>query len=119
MAEDIALPGDDDLWVIYITGGYGSFLFRGNEDDAEYMRANKAQWERAAGHKWRLDDPTCGGAPAPVLGNRRKQTKLAQESAKLRMHVANWHNYGRSPASEAAIAAIRARSTPAVDAEGK
>lgn len=113
MGEDVVLPGDDDLWVIQITGGYGSFLFRGNEDDAEFMRASKAQWESANGHKWRLDDETYGNAPSGVRGNRKQATAQAQESAKLLMHVPNWRNYGRSPASEKAIAALGLNSPQA------
>lgn len=38
-------------WVILIAGGYGAFLFEGTEAEAEEMRAHKANWEGAVGHK--------------------------------------------------------------------
>ncbi len=37
-------------WVIQV-GGYGSFLFEGNEQEAEEMRAHKSRWERAPARK--------------------------------------------------------------------
>lgn len=37
-------------WVILI-GGYGAFLYEGNEEYAENMRAHKARWERGVGKK--------------------------------------------------------------------
>ena len=37
-------------WVISVAG-YGSFLFEGNEKEAEEMRAHKARWERGIGRK--------------------------------------------------------------------
>lgn len=33
-------------WVILI-GGYGAFLFRGTEEEAEAERVHKARWERS------------------------------------------------------------------------
>jgi hypothetical protein len=38
-------------WVILVAGGYGPFLFQGNEREAEEMRSHKAQWEGAIAHK--------------------------------------------------------------------
>lgn len=38
-------------WVISISGGYGSYVFCGEEDEAEAERARKASWEGAAGRK--------------------------------------------------------------------
>lgn len=39
-------------WVILV-GGYGAFLFRGTEPEAEDMRAHKARWEGAVAKKRR------------------------------------------------------------------
>lgn len=41
---------DKPTWVISI-GGYGSFLFKGSESEAEEIRAHKARWERGVGRK--------------------------------------------------------------------
>ena len=40
-------------WVIVVGGGYGAFLFRGTETEAEEMRAHKANWEGAVARKRR------------------------------------------------------------------
>lgn len=37
-------------WVINVAG-YGAFVFDGSEAEAEEMRAHKARWEGAVGHK--------------------------------------------------------------------
>lgn len=37
-------------WVINVAG-YGAFVFEGTEQEAEEMRAHKARWEGAVGHK--------------------------------------------------------------------
>ncbi len=52
--DQVPREGDDQLWAIHI-GGYGSFLFRGNEDDCEVLRRGKAEWEGGSGSKWRID----------------------------------------------------------------
>lgn len=54
-ADEVPREGDDQLWGISI-GGYGSFPFRGNEDDCEVLRSGKARWEGSGGMKWRIDD---------------------------------------------------------------
>lgn len=41
------------VWRIRIAG-YGTFDFEGTEEQAEEMRAHKANWERGAGMKWRI-----------------------------------------------------------------
>ncbi len=41
----------DPRWVILVGGGYGAFLFRGSEMEAEEMRAHKAKWEGAIAKK--------------------------------------------------------------------
>lgn len=38
-------------WVIIVGSGYGAFLFRGSEVEAEEMRVHKARWERAVAQK--------------------------------------------------------------------
>jgi hypothetical protein len=43
-------------WVIFVGGGYGSYFFLGNEDDAERERARKAMWEQAVARKRLADD---------------------------------------------------------------
>jgi hypothetical protein len=53
--DEVPREGDDQLWGIHI-GGYGSFPFRGNEDDCEVLRSGKAEWEGSGGTKWRIDD---------------------------------------------------------------
>lgn len=111
--EEIKLPGDDDEWIIDIAG-YGAFLFRGNEDDAERMRSGKAAWEGSRGYKWRVDDPLYGLGHARTIAKvlideRRNTTADALEFAKKYPNsVATWHNYGRSEASERVIEALRA-----------
>lgn len=40
-------------WMIRISG-YGTFDFKGTEEEAESMRAHKASWERGMGMKWRV-----------------------------------------------------------------
>lgn len=35
-------------WIISVGGGYGSFLFKGSEQEAEEMRSHKANWEQAS-----------------------------------------------------------------------
>jgi hypothetical protein len=40
-----------DYWVILVGGGYGSFLFRGTEADAEERRVAKSRWEGAVAKK--------------------------------------------------------------------
>lgn len=42
-------------WKIRISG-YGTFDFIGTEEEAEAMRASKANWERGAGMKWRVGE---------------------------------------------------------------
>ena len=42
-------------WVISV-GGYGSFLFEGNETEAEEMRRHKAVWEHGVGRKRLADE---------------------------------------------------------------
>lgn len=37
-------------WLISVTG-YGAFLFHGTEEEAEEMRAHKADWEGGVGKK--------------------------------------------------------------------
>lgn len=37
-------------WVINVAG-YGAFLFKGSEQEAEETRAQKARWERGVGRK--------------------------------------------------------------------
>lgn len=43
-------------WVISVGGGYGSYLFLGNEDDAERERSRKATWEQAIARKRPADE---------------------------------------------------------------
>ena len=38
-------------WVITVGGGYGSFLFKGSEEEAEAMRCHKAIWEGSVATK--------------------------------------------------------------------
>lgn len=33
------------IWVITVLDGYGSFLFKGSEEEVEEMRRHKANWE--------------------------------------------------------------------------
>lgn len=40
-------------WKIRVSG-YGTFEFTGTEEEAEKMRAHKANWERGSGMKWRV-----------------------------------------------------------------
>lgn len=115
--ESTKLPGDDDEWIIAI-GGYGAFLFRGNEDDAEHMREGKARWERGFGSKWRVDDKTCGGVKGEALAFRQQATASAKEDAEQYGRVATWENYGRSEASERAIAALTNGPATATEAKG-
>ena len=53
--DDSLMDTNDELWIINV-GGYGSFVFRGCEKDAEEMRTHKAQWEQGVGSKWRVED---------------------------------------------------------------
>ena len=40
------------VWfVITVGNGYGSFFFRGTEEEAEKMRKHKARWEQAPATK--------------------------------------------------------------------
>lgn len=41
-----------DHWVILV-GGYGAYLFRGSEAEAEDERVHKARWEHGIGKKRR------------------------------------------------------------------
>jgi hypothetical protein len=114
MIDAVKLPGDDDLWVIQIGNGYGAFLFRGNEADAEHMRAGKAQWEGTYGNKWRMDDPAfglSGRVDQLARAQRADATLQAQQSNERYGRTATWRNYGRSDASLAAIAALGARDS--------
>jgi hypothetical protein len=45
-----------ERWLISVGGGYGSFVFEGSEDEAEEMRAHKANWEHAVARKWRIPE---------------------------------------------------------------
>ena len=38
-------------WIISVGGGYGEFPFHGTQDEAEEMRAHKADWEGAVATK--------------------------------------------------------------------
>lgn len=38
-------------WIIWVSNGYGAFYFKGNEDEAEYMRRHKAVWEGSLARK--------------------------------------------------------------------
>lgn len=40
-------------WIISVGGGYGEFNFFGTEQQAEEMRAHKANWEHAVARKQR------------------------------------------------------------------
>lgn len=42
-------------WVISVSG-YGSYLFEGNEIEAEEMRKHKASWEQGVGRKRLADE---------------------------------------------------------------
>lgn len=93
------LPGDDDEWVIHISG-YGTMFFRGNRADAEFFRDGKARWEGGVGYLWRLDDPTFGlgddGADMVTVFARKSRTAKAT-TQKLAGQVVTHHNYGRAP----------------------
>lgn len=43
------------VWAITV-GGYGTFEYVATEEEAEEMRAAKANWEQAVGHKSRIRD---------------------------------------------------------------
>ena len=43
-------------WVIAVGGGYGAFLFKGTEEEAEEMRRHKARWEGAPAKKVPAND---------------------------------------------------------------
>lgn len=45
-------------WLISVGVDYGSFLFEGNETEAEAMRASKANWEHAVARKLFVPDLT-------------------------------------------------------------
>lgn len=60
--EDAVDGADQDLWVITVGGGYGSFFFRGSEKEAEEMRRHKARWEQAVARKRRA-------TPGEVMAN--------------------------------------------------
>jgi len=93
-------PGDDELWVIDIGGGYGWFLFAGNEADAEEMRRGKAQWEGAWGRKWRVDPTrrTPADEKMAALSERQHDKTKASLATALEYprHIATWRNYGRA-----------------------
>ncbi|MBK8150839.1 MAG: hypothetical protein IPK58_22210 [Acidobacteria bacterium] len=43
--------GSGVWFVITVGGGYGSFFFRGTEEEAEKMRKHKAYWEQSPATK--------------------------------------------------------------------
>lgn len=80
----------DEIWIIDISG-YGAFVFRGDEDDCEHMRAEKAQWEGGRGQKWRAED----GLADPNRANKTARTLLG--AVRYPKSVADQSNYGPSP----------------------
>jgi hypothetical protein len=45
-----------ERWLICVGGGYGCLIFDGTEEEAEEMRAHKANWEQAVARKTRASD---------------------------------------------------------------
>ncbi len=43
--------GSGNWFIITVGNGYGSFFFRGTEEEAEKMRKHKARWEQAVATK--------------------------------------------------------------------
>ena len=83
----------DEIWIIDI-GGYGSFVFRGNEADCDHMRSGKAEWEGAVGRKWTAED----GLRDPKLASKTARALL--QAVKYPNSVADHRNYGRAPKRE-------------------
>lgn len=79
-----------EIWIISI-GGYGSFVFRGDEDDCAYMCNGKAEYEGGRGSYWLASDGILDAID-------RDETASALLSAVRYPHsVADQSNYGPSP----------------------
>jgi len=88
---------EHDIWIISIAG-YGSFVFRGDEDDCEHMRQGKASWEGSTGSKWLAAD----GLADPKRADKTAQALLS--AVRYPNSVANQTNYGPSPKKAAGAA---------------
>lgn len=59
----------ENVWVIFVAGGYGAFLFKGNEQAAEEMRRHKASWEQAVAQKRRATVEEAAGQDISMCWN--------------------------------------------------
>lgn len=71
--------------------GYGTFVFRGDEDDCDHMCRGKASWEGSSGRHWLATD----GLADPKL--LEKTAKALLSAVKYPNGVADQSNYGPSP----------------------
>jgi hypothetical protein len=85
-------------WMIRISG-YGTFEFKGTEEEAEKMRAHKANWERGSGLKYRV------GA-------------WAKESDKLTERIADLFDEGKGAPGELMEKMRRAKKKEAAEPDG-
>lgn len=110
-------PAKDEIWIINITG-YGSFVFRGDEEDCEFMRAGKCEWEGAGGSKWRAETVDLSAAGTRPL----KTLRALIQAVKYPHSVADSSNYGPSPKKAeraAAVAGSEAAPPDANEAESR
>jgi hypothetical protein len=83
-------------WMIRISG-YGTFEFKGIEEEAEEMRAHKANWERGMGMKWRVG-------------------KWAKESDKIAAQIAEMFDAGKGASGKLMDAMPRAKRKESAEA---